>query len=259
VVCNCGVLTEGFDSPGVEVIIMARPTKSRALYAQMIGRATRPLPFTVDGPPTAASRRKAIADSKKPKCLIVDFVGNSGRHKLVSTADILGGKYDDEVITLAKKKIAESEIEQPTEEALEAAYKEREKAKLLEACRRSRLQIRANYRTQQVNPFSVWELTPERERGWDRGKTLTEKQLALLQKQGINTDEMPYHQQRQLLNEMFRRFDENLCSYKQAKLLKDHGLKTDLTRQEATEAIRILSSNNWQNTHELLQKFGAEQ
>src|SRR5207245_6000940 len=42
VVVNCGVLTEGFDNPAVEVIIMARPTKSRSLYCQMIGRSTRP-------------------------------------------------------------------------------------------------------------------------------------------------------------------------------------------------------------------------
>ena len=42
ILCNVGVLTEGFDDAGVEVIVMARPTKSRALYAQMAGRATRP-------------------------------------------------------------------------------------------------------------------------------------------------------------------------------------------------------------------------
>ena len=65
VVCNCGVLTEGFDDPGVEVIIMGRPTKSRSLYSQMVGRSTRPLPGVVDGPETADERKAAIAASAR--------------------------------------------------------------------------------------------------------------------------------------------------------------------------------------------------
>ena len=73
VVCNCGVLTEGFDDPGVEVVIMGRPTKSRSLYSQMVGRSTRPLPGVVDGPETAEARKAAIAASAKPSCLVVDF------------------------------------------------------------------------------------------------------------------------------------------------------------------------------------------
>jgi ATP-dependent helicase IRC3 len=44
VVCNCSVLTEGFDSPSVDCIIIARPTKSKPLYIQMVGRGTRPYP-----------------------------------------------------------------------------------------------------------------------------------------------------------------------------------------------------------------------
>jgi DNA repair protein RadD len=43
-VCNVGVLTTGFDYPELETIIMARPTKSLALYYQMIGRGIRPHP-----------------------------------------------------------------------------------------------------------------------------------------------------------------------------------------------------------------------
>ncbi len=41
IVCNCGLLTEGFDEPAINVIICARPTKFRGLYQQMIGRGTR--------------------------------------------------------------------------------------------------------------------------------------------------------------------------------------------------------------------------
>lgn len=44
VVCNCNVLTEGFDCPAAEVAILARPTLSTSLYLQMVGRVMRPLP-----------------------------------------------------------------------------------------------------------------------------------------------------------------------------------------------------------------------
>ncbi|MCK4777560.1 MAG: DEAD/DEAH box helicase, partial [Actinomycetia bacterium] len=44
VITNCNLLTEGFDEPGIDCIIMARPTKSQLLYTQMIGRGTRPFP-----------------------------------------------------------------------------------------------------------------------------------------------------------------------------------------------------------------------
>jgi superfamily II DNA or RNA helicase len=67
---NVGVATEGWDDAaldrkGVQIIAMMRPTKSRALYCQMIGRGTRPLPRTVDGIADAQSRRAAIASSAK--------------------------------------------------------------------------------------------------------------------------------------------------------------------------------------------------
>ena len=42
VVCNCNVLTEGFDCPELEVCVLARPTLSTALYLQMVGRVLRP-------------------------------------------------------------------------------------------------------------------------------------------------------------------------------------------------------------------------
>ena len=44
VVCNCMVLTEGWDQPDVSCIVLARPTKHMGLYRQMIGRVLRPAP-----------------------------------------------------------------------------------------------------------------------------------------------------------------------------------------------------------------------
>lgn len=62
-VCNCGLLTEGYDEPRVDVIICARPTKFRGLYQQMVGRGTRLYPGKND-------------------CLILDVVGNTARHSM---------------------------------------------------------------------------------------------------------------------------------------------------------------------------------
>ncbi|HVK66769.1 MAG TPA: DEAD/DEAH box helicase, partial [Polyangium sp.] len=55
VLTNVGVLTEGFDDPGVSCVAMARPTRNEGLYAQCVGRGTRLFPGKTD-------------------CLILDFV-----------------------------------------------------------------------------------------------------------------------------------------------------------------------------------------
>jgi type I site-specific restriction endonuclease len=63
VLCNVLVLTEGFDLPLVDCVIMARPTQSRALYVQCLGRGLR------------------LAPAKKD-CLILDLTDNCLRHRL---------------------------------------------------------------------------------------------------------------------------------------------------------------------------------
>ena len=70
-VVNCMVLTEGFDEARVDCVVVGRPTASRALYQQMIGRGLRPYPG-------------------KDDCLVMDLVGNSQRHQLVTAASLFG-------------------------------------------------------------------------------------------------------------------------------------------------------------------------
>lgn len=77
VLCNADLLTEGFDEPSVAAVIMARPTKSKALYLQMIGRGTRLHPT-------------------KKNCLIFDFVNNTKEHSLL-TLPVLFGANPKEV------------------------------------------------------------------------------------------------------------------------------------------------------------------
>jgi superfamily II DNA or RNA helicase len=249
VVCNCGVLTEGFDDPGVEVVIMGRPTKSRSLYSQMVGRSTRPLPGVVDGPELAEDRRAAIAASAKPSCLVVDFVGNAGKHKLVTSADILGGKVSEEAVDLALTRTLKTGGPVNMTEALAKAEEElkqqREQARLAEAARRAQLVATARFTTQSVDPFDVLAIDPVKERGWDAGRQLTEKQRSLLAKQGINPDKVTFTQAKQLISEIFRRWDGKLCSFKQAKVLRKYGYGTDVSFAEASARIDALAKNGW--------------
>lgn len=63
VITNCNLLTEGFDEPRVDCVIMARPTHSKLLYAQMLGRGTRLHP-------------------DKSDLVVLDVVDNSSTHHL---------------------------------------------------------------------------------------------------------------------------------------------------------------------------------
>jgi len=71
VLTNCAVLTEGYDCPAIDCIILARPTKSTLLYTQMIGRGTRTFP-------------------DKKDCLILDVSCISTEHNLVSFPSLFG-------------------------------------------------------------------------------------------------------------------------------------------------------------------------
>jgi superfamily II DNA or RNA helicase len=245
VVVNCGVLTEGFDDAGVEVIVMARPTKSRSLFAQMVGRSTRPLEGIVDPFETKEERLRAIETSSKPFCTVLDFIGNTGKHKLISAADILGGKVSDEAVEATILKVKQAGKAVPVTELLEEEEKrlqeEAKQRRLLEEARRAKLVAKAKYTTKIVNPFDVWDISPGKSRGWDSGKQLSEKQKAVLLKQGINTDGMPYVQAHQLLMEQFRRWDQKLCSFKQSAFFKKRGMNPNVSREEAKRIIDEIS------------------
>lgn len=73
VIANCMVLTEGFDSPKVSCIVIARPTRSAGLYQQMVGRGLRP---------------DLTAPREGQDCLILDVVGASQVHGLASLVDL---------------------------------------------------------------------------------------------------------------------------------------------------------------------------
>lgn len=257
---NCAVLTEGYDEVSIEVIIMARPTKSRALYCQCIGRGTRPLGGVVDGTENSTDRKNAILFSQKPEVLVVDFAGNAGRHKLITTADILGGNYSDDVIeravTEATKRggpvdMAEllAEEEEDEKRRREELQRKIEEQRARDVARKAHLVAAARYSVQTINPFDIFQLSHRPSRGWDHGKVLSEKQRSLLLKQGINPDGMAYQDAKQVINEMFRRWNSKLCTLKQASLLQRYGWTADetknMTMTQAGQEIDVIAKNGW--------------
>jgi superfamily II DNA or RNA helicase len=78
---NCAVLTEGYDDPNIECIVLARPTKSALLLTQMIGRGTR-MP---DG-----CQHISEVNGGKRDCIILDVVDTTSKHQLCTVPSLLG-------------------------------------------------------------------------------------------------------------------------------------------------------------------------
>ncbi len=109
----------------------------------------------------------------------------------------------------------------------------------------------ARFTTQAVDRFDVLHLDPVKSRGWDVGRQLTEKQRALLARQGINPDGVSFSQGRQLISEISRRWDGKLCSFRQAKLLRRYGYGTEVSFAEASATIDALAKNGWRKPAEM--------
>ena len=254
VVINCGVLTEGYDNPAVEIVVMARPTKSRSLYSQMVGRGTRSLLGVIDGLSTPSDRRTAIAASAKSALLVVDFVGNSGRHKLMTSADILGGKNSEEAIELAKTKMKERgtrvSISDVLDEAEDEIKKQREYVRQQEEARKARLVAKAQFSMSSVDPFERYNVRYEKATEWTRKSLppLSEKQRFVLKKHGVHPDSITPGCGKKMLNAIFQHPTPG-----QSKVLVRYGYSLNCTAKEASMIIDKLAANGWRKPEPELQ------
>lgn len=245
--CNCMVATEGFDAPAASCIVQARPTKSRGLYAQMIGRGTRVLGGLVESIPGregAEERRALIANSRKPDCMILDFVGNATKHALVTPEDLLGGDYSDDEVELAKKKAKQDKGANPQQMLAEA----RKELQRIAAAISSRVKAQAR----SFNPFAVLELditsTTRDDMRWGR-QPPTERQLEALAKMKLPKEALANMSKRQaskLLEERSRRHEAGLATYAQMGHLAKYGItKRDITFAQAGQALAYVASCGW--------------
>lgn len=233
---NCVLLTEGVDIPCVSCLSIARPTKSRGLYTQMIGRGTRLL-----GLDMPESLRNGKSD-----LLVLDFVGNAGKHKLQTVLDVIDGNQDESIKANALARIKKSGGKLNALQALKDAEKELAETERDRLLRQAKIQVR--YRVgKAINPFAVLGIHPRA--GRYGGIKPTEPQLAFLQKNGFTANElrtMDKGQATETITAIMSRREKGLCSLKQANRLAIAGINPDLNYDHAHKVMELLAANNWQ-------------
>ncbi len=230
---NVALFTEGFDEPSVACVAIARPTKSRALFVQMVGRGTRMLGLSM-----AESR-----ENGKPDCLVLDFTGNAGKHRLVGPLDALAAGEDvsDELRAEAQRLLEHEQCE--LDGVLDAAQK------LLEEKRRAwRQSARANYFAHDVDPFFGEEMGPPINAPWAQDPA-TPEQVRMLADIGMK--KIPPNITRgevvRILEADRARRKAGLATYKQSALLRRQlGIDArTLTKAQASARIGILAECDW--------------
>lgn len=235
VLCNSMLLTEGWDCPIVDCIVVLRPTKIRSLYCQMVGRGTRLCPG-------------------KDHLLILDFLWMTGQHDLVHPADIICKKKETaEAVTKKLEETGESEgdidLFEAEEEAESEAVEQRKKslAKALEEAEKQRKQKKLIDPLEfelSVGDDALIDYVPTF--GWERGPA-TEKQKAYLEKMQIDATDMCKGKASKLIERMARRRDLGLCTPKQAKALSKFGF-VDVYQwkfEEASAMLNRLAAVGW--------------
>ena len=229
---NCGITTEGYDDPSISCVALARPTKSRALHTQMCGRGLRIHP-------------------DKDNCLLIDFVGNSGRHKLASALDVLGGKYTEDEEEIARE-LVKKNPGMKARDALDQAHAQAERLKreAEEAARRAAIKAKAIYTKSTVNPFGVFHMDVEREMEIsDRfgGRPPSEKQIACLERAKIPIPAGCTAQlASKLIGTMIKRRNEHLATFGQLKTLQKYGVNdVNLSFDTASSVITAINRNGW--------------
>ena len=209
VLCNSMLLTEGWDCPSVDCVVVLRPTKVRSLYSQMVGRGTRLSPGKTD-------------------LLLLDFLWMTDRHELCRPADLVC--EDRAVARQMTEKLAESgcpeDIEEAAAQASEDVVAQREEAlaKQLEEQRRKKAKL--------VDPLQ-YEMSIQAEDlagyvpafGWEAGPP-SEQQTAALEKLGILPDAVESAGKAALLlDRLNKRRDEGLTTPKQIRCLEKYGFQ----------------------------------
>ena len=231
VLCNSMLLTEGWDCPSVDCIVVLRPTKIRSLYQQMVGRGMRLSPG-------------------KDHLLLLDFLWMTERHDLCKPSSLFA--KDAKIASIMDKSIEEDadgvDLMEAEEQAERDVLAEREatlarelaimrgrKQKLVDPIQYA-LSIAAEDLANYVPTFA-WEMAPP-----------SEKQLAFLERRGIFAESIRNAGlASQLIDRLKRRQDAGLATPKQIRCLERYGFRQVGTWQfdDASALISRLANNNW--------------
>ena len=231
VLCNSMLLTEGWDCPSVDCVVVLRPTKVRSLYSQMVGRGTR------------------LAEGKTD-LLLLDFLWMTDKHELCRPADLVC--EDRAVARQMTENLAESGCPQDIEEAAVqasddvVAQREEALAKQLEEQRRKKAKL--------VDPLQ-YEMSIQAEDlagyvpafGWEAGPP-TEQQTSALEKLGILPDAVESAGKANLLlDRLHKRRDEGLTTPKQIRCLEKYGFQHvgRWSFEQAKHMIDRIAAGGW--------------
>lgn len=231
VLCNSMLLTEGWDCPSVDCVVVLRPTKVRSLYCQMVGRGTRLSPG-------------------KDHLLLLDFLWHTERHELCHPASLIC--QDEEVAKKMTEHIEQAgcpvDIEEAENTAAEDVVAQREEAlaKQLEEMKRRKKKL--------VDPLQ-FEMSIQAEDlsgyvpafGWEMGPP-SEKQKATLEKLGILPDQIENAgKAAKILDRLDKRKEEGLTTPKQIRFLEGRGFQHVGTWQfeTARKLIDRIAANGW--------------
>ncbi|MBR4162520.1 MAG: DEAD/DEAH box helicase, partial [Solobacterium sp.] len=207
VLCNAILLTEGWDCPSVDCVVVLRPTKIRSLYVQMIGRGTRSAPG-------------------KENLLILDFLWMTTKHNLTKRidlckpADLAAEEKDRDEVTKASMK-DEIDLFGAASDAVEARRKKLAEELAAQAHKKSRL-INPLQWFVSIGDMDLADYEPEFR--WEMEKA-TEKQIAMIEKSGIDPTGMTKGQCSQIIDRIINRRNEGLATPKQVMLLERYGYK----------------------------------
>ena len=231
VLCNSMLLTEGWDCPSVDCVVVLRPTKVRSLYSQMVGRGTRLSPGKTD-------------------LLLLDFLWMTDKHELCRPADLVC--EDRTVARQMTENLAETgaaqDIEEAAAEASEDVVAQREEAlaKQLEEQRRKKAKL--------VDPLQ-YEMSIQAEDlagyvpafGWEAGPP-SAQQTAALEKLGILPDAVESAGKASLLlDRLHKRRDEGLTTPKQIRCLEKYGFQHvgRWSFEQAKHMIDRIAAGGW--------------
>ena len=233
VICNSMLLTEGWDCPSVDCVIVLRPTKVRALYSQMIGRGTR------------------LSEGKE-NLLVLDFMWQTERHDLCRPACLIGKeqKKADQIMEVIDEDtdhawdLSEAEAVAEEKEASAAADRERALADALaqNAKKKGRainildLEVLLHFKPE----APVW--------GWETQEA-SERQKEALLNQGINADGMNAGTANKWLDKLSERRNKGLATIKQINQLQKRGFQRvgEWTFEEASAMITRIANAGWRN------------
>ena len=232
VLCNSMLLTEGWDCPSVDCVVVLRPTKVRSLYSQMVGRGTRLYPG-------------------KENLLLLDFLWHTERHELCHPANLIC--ENEEVAQRMTQNMAEAAGAAIDLEAAEKTASEDVIAQREESLARQLAEMRTRKR-RLVDPLQ-FEMSIQAEDlagyvpafGWEMAPP-SEKQVAALQKFGIFPDEINNAgKAAKILDKLEKRRQAGLTTPKQIRFLESRGFQHVGTWpfDAARGLIDRIAANSW--------------